>query len=414
MEERPGTAGRRAPPRGASIGSPADSSSAVDRLEHLVGLLEQVAGERCDGSARDPTGTRVAACAPARRSGRARPRRARRSCGIQSAVRWSGSNDRSSSAHATSNTRFVGQAEVVQHDDRLGRRRRPSIDELDVGQDRARCRTARPTSGPRSPAASTANRWPSTRRTPAASGSTPSRAQARSRNDSAGTTSTSTRSSARSSSTVRSATSGEPGHRVEHLAVARRRRATSVVDDAARRPSSSDALALVDARRSVVASATDGGRRVASRADEARAGCARSRRRACGGDAARARPDRARRRRPAPAVMTYPPVVATCDPLLVSCKPVGDDDCSATGSNGRTGGRPSTSALARASFRTLLKPVVGVGQDPLQHERLRRRRTSASFVLEHLDDVVAELRLDGIRDLRLRASRTARPRTRAR
>ena len=45
-------------------------------------------------------------------------------------------------------------------------------------------------SGPRSPAASTAKRWPSTRRTPAASGSTPRRAHARSRNDSDGTTST--------------------------------------------------------------------------------------------------------------------------------------------------------------------------------------------------------------------------------
>ncbi len=65
--------------------------------------------------------------------------------------------------------------------------------------------------GPRSPAASTANRCPSTRRAPAATGSIPTRAQARSANDIPGTTSTVTRGSASSSSTVRSATSGDPG-----------------------------------------------------------------------------------------------------------------------------------------------------------------------------------------------------------
>ena len=72
-------------------------------------------------------------------------------------------------------------------------------------------------SGPRSPAASTANRCPSTTRAPTATGSTPRRAHARSRNDNAGTSSTSTRSSATSSSTVRSATTGRAGHAVEHL-----------------------------------------------------------------------------------------------------------------------------------------------------------------------------------------------------
>ena len=51
----------------------------------------------------------------------------------------------------------------------------------------------------------------STRRTPSASGSTPSAAQARSKKESAGRAVTSTRPSARSRSTLRSATSGDPG-----------------------------------------------------------------------------------------------------------------------------------------------------------------------------------------------------------
>ncbi len=66
-------------------------------------------------------------------------------------------------------------------------------------------------SGPRSPAASAAKRWPSTRRTPRSTGSMPRRTHARSTKDRAGTNSTATRSSATSSSTVCSATTGEPG-----------------------------------------------------------------------------------------------------------------------------------------------------------------------------------------------------------
>ncbi len=66
-------------------------------------------------------------------------------------------------------------------------------------------------SGPRSPVASTAKRRPSITRTPDATGSTASRAHARSRNERPATTSTSTRSSASNISTVRSATSGAPG-----------------------------------------------------------------------------------------------------------------------------------------------------------------------------------------------------------
>ena len=70
------------------------------------------------------------------------------------------------------------------------------------------CATSR---GPRSPAASAAKAVPSTSRTPSSTGSTPRRAQARSRNDDAGTTVTTTRPSARNMPTVRSATSGDPG-----------------------------------------------------------------------------------------------------------------------------------------------------------------------------------------------------------
>ena len=65
--------------------------------------------------------------------------------------------------------------------------------------------------GPGSRAATSGKAAASTSRTPAASGSMPRAAQARSRKERAGTTVTSTRSSARSSSTVRSATVGEPG-----------------------------------------------------------------------------------------------------------------------------------------------------------------------------------------------------------
>ncbi len=68
-------------------------------------------------------------------------------------------------------------------------------------------------SGPLNPAPSTAKRCPSTRRAPS-SGSTPSRAHARSANERPGTISSviSPRSAAsRSSVTVRSATAGFPG-----------------------------------------------------------------------------------------------------------------------------------------------------------------------------------------------------------
>ena len=74
-------------------------------------------------------------------------------------------------------------------------------------------------SGPRSPAASVAKRRPSTSRAPRATGSTASRAHARSRNDRAGSTSTSTRSSATQQLDGALGDDRRAGHRVEHLAV---------------------------------------------------------------------------------------------------------------------------------------------------------------------------------------------------
>ena len=64
---------------------------------------------------------------------------------------------------------------------------------------------------PVTPAAAVANSWPSISVTADSTGSMPSRAHARSRNDIAGSTTQRTRSSARSVRTVRSSTSGEPG-----------------------------------------------------------------------------------------------------------------------------------------------------------------------------------------------------------
>ena len=201
---RPGTAGRRAPPRGGRSSS--GDRRGVDRFEHLVGLLEQVASER-GGSARGPTGTARAACARARRNAPARPRPAPASVGIQSDVRWSGSNDRSRSSHATSSDLLVGQPEVVEHDDR---RAAVVLDrELDVGQDLG-CRIARRPAGraPRRPRPRTvAVDQAHSGRERVDPEPVPHEVEERERRHD----STTTRSSPRSSSTVRSATSGEPG-----------------------------------------------------------------------------------------------------------------------------------------------------------------------------------------------------------
>ena len=106
--------------------------------------------------------------------------------------------------------RLVGRAEALQDDDRLVAGRLLG-GQLDVRQhpvgvgvgDQQRRRSRRP------------RRWRTrgrrSARTADSTGSMPSRAQARSRNDIAGSTTQRTRSSARSVRTVRSSTSGEPG-----------------------------------------------------------------------------------------------------------------------------------------------------------------------------------------------------------
>ena len=146
------------------------------------------------------------------------------SSGIQSDVRWSGS------------TRGRGRPTPPSAPARRADPRRwstvtvgpapgsTSTASLMSESTRAAGRTGRRAAGPARPAASTAKRCPSTSRTPAASGSMPRACQARSRKESAGSTTTSTSPAAaraRSSDTVRSATRGEPGHGVQHLAVGR-------------------------------------------------------------------------------------------------------------------------------------------------------------------------------------------------
>ena len=126
--------------------------------------------------------------------------------GTYTDVRWSGSTSRSRSSQATVRTDSSGRP----NRDKTTTSGPSSTDSLmsDSTAFESHCATR---SGPRSPAASTPNRCPSTSRAPAATGSTPRRAQARSANDMPDTSSTVTRGSASSSSTVRSATNGDPG-----------------------------------------------------------------------------------------------------------------------------------------------------------------------------------------------------------
>ena len=169
----------------------AASGRRLDGLEHLVGLLEQVAGERLRGSARGPTGIARAGCAPARRSGRARPPtgaaqlghpQRREVVGLDGAVEV-GPRHR---AH-----RLVGQPEALQH----GHRRAPVAVDRQLDRRTARARRVALGDQQRAPLArgldGEAAAVDDARRR--RDGSTPSRTQARSRNESAGTTSTSTR-----------------------------------------------------------------------------------------------------------------------------------------------------------------------------------------------------------------------------
>ena len=73
----------------------------VEGLEHLVGLLQQVAARACGGSARGPTGTRPAGGARPRRTPPPRRPPGRPARGTYSEVRWSGSTTRSRSSQAT-------------------------------------------------------------------------------------------------------------------------------------------------------------------------------------------------------------------------------------------------------------------------------------------------------------------------
>ncbi len=144
--------------------------TARDRFDRFVGLFEHEARERLDGSARRPTGTARAAGARVRRTPPTRARRGRRVTG--STPRSGGlATTRSRSSHGTVVTDSSGRPEALQHD-HVG----PVVErELDLRQHVCALSHWPTSSGPRSPAASAAKRCPSTRRTPAANGSTPRR-----------------------------------------------------------------------------------------------------------------------------------------------------------------------------------------------------------------------------------------------
>ena len=141
------------------------------------------------------------------------------SSGIHSEVRWSGSTTRSRSSQATSRTASSGRPRRWSDGDRRSVLHR----QLDVGQHVAAVALADQQRAAL-PGRLDREAWPSTSRAPAATGSTPSRAQARSRNDSRG-----------QDVDVDAAVGPEQldgalghqrraGHGVEHLAVLGRRR----------------------------------------------------------------------------------------------------------------------------------------------------------------------------------------------
>ena len=211
--------------RVGAVGAVGALREAVDGLEHLVGLLEQVAGEASGGSAPGPTGTTPAASRPARRRRRPRPRSGAASCGIQSDVRWSALDLAVEVGPATSVIASSGQPEPLQH------RHRCVVGdvgaELDVGQHPlvVDVRDEQRAPLPRRPGReAVAVDEPHAR---ARAGSTPRRTHARSRKERAGRTSTSTRSlPGRPDEVVDRPLEhpGRAGHRVQHLALARPRR----------------------------------------------------------------------------------------------------------------------------------------------------------------------------------------------
>ncbi len=131
------------------------ASSASIASSDLVGLLEQVAGERAMGLLPIP---RALAAQGAHELGEAHELGGDRvrQLGIQSAVRWSGSNDAVELGPRHLERPFVGQAEVLEHDD--ARRAGSSSTASLMSESTAGVSHCATSSGPRSPAASTANR----------------------------------------------------------------------------------------------------------------------------------------------------------------------------------------------------------------------------------------------------------------
>ena len=181
----------------------------LDRLDRLVGLLEEVPEQR------DVRLLGVPGTAP--REARGRPpspvraprRRGRRARGGSRQVRWSGSRVRSisekSTTSATARRRGRGDG---------GARPRPaggSSKASFTSENRSADQVWATSRGPVSPAASMEKRSASTSLTPTVTGSMPRRSQARSRKDSPATIRTVTLGSARRSSTAVSSTIGDPG-----------------------------------------------------------------------------------------------------------------------------------------------------------------------------------------------------------
>ena len=204
----------------------------LDRVDHLVGLLEQVAASATGGSARCPTGTARAACARARGSARSSAPTGAASSGIHSEVRWSASTVRSSSAHVVVDDPLVGRCRGAGGSSTGSSARRAVDGELDVGQhpvgvgvgDEQRAALARPPP------------WRSRGRRRAARRPRRDRCRAAPRPRRGTTSPAARRSSMRVASstqharTVRSSTSGEPGtaYRTSPCSAAA---ATSAVDD---------------------------------------------------------------------------------------------------------------------------------------------------------------------------------------
>ena len=88
----------------------------LDRLDHLVALLEQVARQRVVGLLGVPrAAARAAEAFGEREQAGELPCADAPAAGTNTAVRWSGSTTRSRSASATVRDALVGQAEPLEH-----------------------------------------------------------------------------------------------------------------------------------------------------------------------------------------------------------------------------------------------------------------------------------------------------------